>query len=162
MIPILHRLAQATYKTPSTEATLLEDSTPSAYSFCFASPVADHPSPLATFLHQLSHATYESEGSAAESAPATHDDPEADFSSPQPQKGPTPFQDFMKYLTQATYHSPGVKADQPKTEIGRGGQGNSVKNECVALPLHLAQVDKEMPAASPGQLLTLTCTPNCM
>lgn len=133
-----------------------EAGTASAVSFCFASAVADHPSPLATFLHQLSHATYESEGSAAESAPATHDDTEADFSSPQPQKGPTPFQDFMKYLTQATYHSPGTKADQPKTEICRGGQSNSGKNETVAMPLILAQVDKEMPAASPGQLLTLS------
>ena len=156
MISLLHRLAQATYKTPSTEATLLEDSTPSAFSFCSASPVADHPSPLATFLHQLSHATYESEGSAAESAPATHDDAEADFSSPQSQKGPTPFQDFMKYLTQATYHSPGAKADQPKTEICRGGQSNSCKNESVATPLNLAQVHKEVPAASPGQLLILS------
>ena len=156
MIPLLHRLAQATYKTPSTEATLLEAPTPSSFSFCFASPVADHPSPLATFLHQLSHATYESEGSAVESSPATHDDAEADFSSPQPQKGPTPFQDFMKYLTQATYHSPGVNADQPKTEICRGGQSNSGKNESAALPLNLALVDKEMPAASPGQLLILS------
>ncbi|KAL0055744.1 hypothetical protein WJX82_003991 [Trebouxia sp. C0006] len=149
--PARHRLAQATYKTPSTEATLLEAPTPSSCSFCFASPVADHPSPLATFLHQLSHATYESEGSAVESSPATHDDAEADFSSPQPQKGPTPFQDFMKYLTQATYHSPGVNADQPKTEICRG-QSNSGKNESAALPLNLALVDKEMPAASPVKL----------
>ncbi|DBA67536.1 TPA: hypothetical protein ACH3X2_001814 [Trebouxia sp. C0005] len=150
--PARHRLAQATYKTPSTQATVPEAGTASAVSFCFASAVADHPSPLATFLHQLSHATYESEGSAAESAPATHDDTEADFSSPQPQKGPTPFQDFMKYLTQATYHSPGTKADQPKTEICRGGQSNSGKNETVAMPLILAQVDKEMPAASPVRL----------
>jgi hypothetical protein len=135
---------------------MLEDGTPGAVSFCFASPVADHPSPLATFLHQLSHATYESEGSAAKSAPATHDDAEADFCSPSPQKGPTPFQDFMKYLTQATYHSPGAKADQPKTEICSGGQSNSGKNESAAMPLNLAQVDKETPAASPGQLLTLS------
>ncbi|DBB04169.1 hypothetical protein WJX77_012163 [Trebouxia sp. C0004] len=149
--PARHRLAQATYKTPSTEATMLEDSTPSAVSFWFASPDADRPSPLATFLHQLSHATYESEGSAAVLAPATHDDAAADFSSPKPQEGPTPFQDFMKYLTQATYHSPGAKADQPKTEICRG-QSNSGKNESAAMPLNLAQVDKEMLAASPVRL----------
>jgi len=61
----------------------------------------------------------------------------------------------MKYLTQATYHSPGVNADQPKTEICRG-QSNSGKNESAALPLNLALVDKEMPAASPGQLLILS------
>ena len=156
MIPLLHRLAQATYKTPSTEATLLEAPTPSSCSFCFASPVAAPPSPRATFLNQLSQATYESEGSAVEASPATHNDAEADFSSPQPQKGPTPFQDFMKYLTQAAYHSPGVSADQPKTEICRGGQRNSGKNESAALPLNLALVDKEMPAASPGQLLILS------
>jgi len=61
----------------------------------------------------------------------------------------------MNYLTQATYNSPGARADQPKTEICRGGQSNSGKDESAAMPLNLAQVDKEMPAVSPGQLLTV-------
>ena len=61
------RLAQATYRTPSTAATGQgEQSSPSAASFQFAcSPVRDNTSPLATFFHNLSHATYEASPSAS-------------------------------------------------------------------------------------------------
>ena len=103
------RLAQTTYKTPS---TIQEQSSPSQGSFCFASPIADQSSPLATFLHQLSHATYESPHPNTESAQAAQPGAETQVPSPDVQTGPTPFQDFMRYLTQATYHSPGAKADK--------------------------------------------------
>ena len=150
------RLAQATYKTPSTEATVLEESSPDAVSFCFASPAAHPPSPLATFLHQLSHATYESQGSAAESVP----DAEAEFHSPEAQTCATPFQDFMKYLTQATYHSPGAKADQAKPETSSGAH-NTGNDRRAGVPLDLAAADK-MAAGSPGGFLLVLLCPNCV
>ena len=120
--PCMCRLAQTTYKTPS---TVQEQSSPSQGSFCFASPITDQSSPLATFLHQLSHATYGSQDSPAESAHSAQPASQAGIHSPDAQQGPTPFQDFMKYLTQATYHSPGSKADRALAGGTRHGQSSS-------------------------------------
>ena len=96
-----------------------DESSPSQGSFCFASPVTDQSSPLATFLHQLSRATYDSQDSPAESAHGAQPGMQAEVHSPDAQDGPTPFQDFMKYLTQATYHSPGTKADRTPAGVSR-------------------------------------------
>lgn len=139
------RLAQATYRTPSTAATGVEDTSPSAATFQgFAcSPAPDQTSPLATFLHHLSHATYEAaseSGTAAATKPASaapavdpqpastpkegsHEgqSPTADAISPEVQQNDsTPYQDFMKFLTQATYHSPGTKPDALTKQASAG------------------------------------------
>lgn len=146
------RLAQATYKTPSTEATRQDGDSPSSGSFCFASPAADQPSPLATFLHQLSDATYEPQDSAVESPAANLPDAEAGFHSPDGQSGATPFQDFMKYLTQATYHSPGAKAGQDKIRVDTGVQGSSHADKNGRVHPSMAAADCETVNDSPGML----------
>lgn len=134
------RLAQATYRTPSTVATGQDDDSPSTVTFQgFAcSPALDQTSPLATFLHHLSHATYEaapeSKGASAAKAAAAETSVEAESAgtakqgSPEMQPNdPTPYMDFMKFLTQATYHSPGTKpepeekgASQRRAQISSG------------------------------------------
>lgn len=151
------RLAQTTYKTPS---TVQEESSPSQGSFCFASPVTDHSSPLATFLHQLSHATYDSQESPAESAHVAQPATQAEIHSPDAQQGPTPFQDFMKYLTQATYHSPSSKADGAPAGVIRGGQSSShVDDGSPGLVLNMAAAE---PIQTPGMLLLLHGCSSCL
>lgn len=144
----MYRLAQATYRTPSTAATGPDGISPAAASFQgFAcSPVSDQASPLATFLHHLSHATYEAAPAAGTTpsfaaAPSTaavaaelagkEDKPEAQAAVPADaanndvqQVDSTPYQDFMKFLTQATYHSPGTKCDA-------GSQGLPLRPQAV-------------------------------
>ncbi|KAL3139507.1 hypothetical protein ABBQ38_003830 [Trebouxia sp. C0009 RCD-2024] len=120
--PARHRLAQTTYKTPS---TVQDETSPSTASFCFPSPISDHSSPLATFLHQLSHATYDCQDSPAESAHGAQPGAQAQCQSPDACQGPTPYQDFMKYLTQATYHSPGSKADGKAAGVTGQAQSKS-------------------------------------
>lgn len=134
------RLAQTTYKTPS---TVQDPSSPSQASFCFPSPITDQSSPLATFLHQLSHATYDSQDSPAESAlpgaqAQCHGPPDAC-------QGPTPFQDFMGYLTQATYHSPGSKAE--RHPAGVPGRVHSIPEDDDSI----AVLPKNLSAAGAGQ-----------
>ena len=120
------RLAQATYRTPSTVATGQDDESPSAVTFQgFAcSPALDQTSPLATFLHHLSHATYEAAAAPAATAESASS---AKQHTPEMQPNdPTPYMDFMKFLTQATYHSPGTKPDpEDKRELQRGAQTSS-------------------------------------
>ena len=145
--PCMCRLAQTTYKTPS---TVQEQGSPSQGSFCFASPITDQSSPLATFLHQLSHATYDSQNSPAESAHSAQPATQAGIHSPDAQQGPTPFQDFMKFLTQATYHSPGSKADRAPDGGTRHGQSSSDGDHGRAgLALHIAAAES---IDSPGML----------
>ena len=155
--PRMCRLAQTTYKTPS---TVQEQSSPSQGSFCFASPITDQSSPLATFLHQLSHATYDCQDSPAESAPGAQPGTQAEFHSPDVQQGPTPFQDFMKYLTQATYHSPGSKAERAPAGATRGGQSSCDVDDCSAgLALNMAAAES---IECPGMLLLLQGCRSCL
>lgn len=125
------RLAQTTYKTPS---TVQDETSPSQASFCFPSPITDNSSPLATFLHQLSHATYDSQDSPAESAHGAQPGAQAQCQSPDACQGPTPFQDFVKYLTQATYHSPGSKADGKAAGVTGQAQSISADDESATGP----------------------------
>ena len=161
----LHRLAQTTYKTPSTEATGLDRDSPTALSFCFGSPVADQPSPLATFLHQLSYATYESHSSAAESAPhssaaesapETHQAHMAEDTQCEAQNGPTPFQDFMKYLTQATYHSPGTKPESSSSTQSDTDQSSGAASTSGGAASQAAVGDRVAP--TPGEYCAITRT----
>ena len=155
--PCTCRLAQTTYKTPS---TVPEQSSPSQGSFCFASPITDQSSPLATFLHQLSHATYDCQESPAESAHSAQPATQAEVHSPDALQGPTPFQDFMKYLTQATYHSPGSKAERAPTGATRSGQSSSdVDGGTAGLALNMPAAE---PIESPGMLLLLQGCSSCL
>ena len=163
-VSCLHRLAQTTYKTPSTEATGLDGDSPTALSFCFGSPVTDQPSPLATFLHQLSHATYESHSSAdesaahssaAESAPGTQQANGAEGTECEAQNGPTPFQDFMKYLTQATYHSPGTKPEMSSSTQSASEQSGGAASTSSGAPPQAAAAEEDSIAPTPGQYLKI-------